>query len=74
MTVQGRRYQTSLRKMGAILGDNCELGCNTVTMPGALVGRNTLVYPNTTLRGFTPHDSVVKLRQQNEISPRQSAP
>jgi len=70
--IQGTRHDTGLRKMGAILGDGCELGCNAVTMPGALVGPGTLVYPNTTLRGFTPPRSVVKLRQTVEISPRVS--
>jgi NDP-sugar pyrophosphorylase family protein len=70
VALKDHRCQTGLRKMGAVLGDGCELGCNCVTMPGAIVGRNTLVYPNATLRGFTPHDSVVKLRQDQDIAPR----
>ena len=64
------RHETGLRKMGAVLGDGVEIGCNAVTMPGTLVGRNTLVYPNTTVRGFVPPGSVVKLRQQFDIQSR----
>lgn len=52
--------ETGLRKLGAVLGDRVELGCNCVTMPGAFVGPGTLVYPNMTLRGIVPGRSIVK--------------
>jgi len=61
---------TGRRKLGAIIGDGSELGCNTVTMPGTLIGPGTLVYPCVLLRGFVPPRSVVKLRQGIDISPR----
>ena len=48
----GARVETGLRKMGAIIGDGCQLGCNTVTNPGALVLPRTMIRPNVTLSGW----------------------
>lgn len=60
----GARVDTGLAKLGAILGDGVETGCNTVTNPGCLVGPGTLIYPNVSLpAGFTPGGQLVKLRQ-----------
>lgn len=53
-------YETGLRKLGAILGDNTDIGCNTVLNPGTVVGRGTAVYPMTRLRGVYPENSIVK--------------
>jgi UDP-N-acetylglucosamine diphosphorylase / glucose-1-phosphate thymidylyltransferase / UDP-N-acetylgalactosamine diphosphorylase / glucosamine-1-phosphate N-acetyltransferase / galactosamine-1-phosphate N-acetyltransferase len=52
---------TSLTKMGAILGDEVQTGCNSVTNPGTLLGRNSLVLPNTTVpAGYHPPHSVIR--------------
>ena len=51
---------TGLRKLGAILGDNTEIGCGTVLCPGTVIGRSTTVYPLTLTRGVYPSDSIVK--------------
>lgn len=48
----GARVETGLKKMGAIIGDGCQLGCNTVTNPGALVLPRTMIRPNVTLSGW----------------------
>ncbi len=48
----GGRIETGLRKMGAIIGDGCQLGCNTVTNPGALLMPGTMVDPNVTVSGW----------------------
>lgn len=48
----GTRVETGLRKMGAIIGDGCQLGCNTVTNPGALILPRTMIHPNVTLSGW----------------------
>lgn len=53
-------YETGLRKLGAILGDNADIGCNSVLNPGTVVGRCTSVYPMTRLRGVYPENSIVK--------------
>ena len=53
-------YETGLRKLGAILGDNADVGCNSVLNPGTVIGRGTAVYPMTRLRGVYPENSIVK--------------
>lgn len=50
ITVGKERINTGLRKMGAILGDGVETGCNTVTNPGVILGKKVLVYPNTSVK------------------------
>lgn len=61
---------TGLRKFGAIIGDGCDIGCNCVLNPGSIIGRNSVLYPNVLWRGVCPADSIVKLRQQHEITVR----
>ncbi len=58
-------YETGLKKMGAILGDNVEIGCNTVLNPGTIVCRNSNVYPTSCVRGVVPANSIYKA--QNNI-------
>ena len=53
-------YHTGLRKLGAILGDNADIGCNTLLNPGTVIGKRTAVYPMTRLRGVYPENSIVK--------------
>ena len=47
-------------KLGAILGDNADIGCGCVLNPGTVVGRNTSIYPLTPIRGVIPPDCIVK--------------
>lgn len=69
--VDGKRYDTGLAKMGAVLGDNVQTGCNAVLNPGCIVGPNTLIYPNLTLRkGYYPKNQIIKLRQSVDFSKR----
>jgi len=51
---------TGLRKMGAVLGDGADVGCQCVLNPGTIIGRNTSVYPLTSLRGVIPAGCIVK--------------
>ena len=53
-------YDTGLRKVGAILGDHADVGCGCVLNPGAVIGKNTSVYPLNALRGVYPEDCIVK--------------
>lgn len=55
-----RDYETGLRKIGGILGDGADVGCGSVINPGTVIGKNTSVYPLTSLRGVYPADSIVK--------------
>jgi NDP-sugar pyrophosphorylase family protein len=69
--VDGTDYDTKLAKIGAILGDDVQTGCNSVLNPGCLIGPRTLVYANVSLRkGYYPSDSMIKLRQEVTIVPR----
>lgn len=51
---------TGLKKFGAILGDNVEVGCNSVLNPGTVIGRNTTIYPVSSVRGQIQANSVFK--------------
>lgn len=54
------KIETNLKKLGAILGDQVEVGCNSVLNPGTIIGKNTNVYPLCSLRGFYEGNSIVK--------------
>ena len=65
----GEAYlQTGRRKVGAMIGDRAEVGCNSVLCPGTVLGRDTVVYPLSFVRGTVPEDTIYKNR--NEIRPR----
>lgn len=52
--------ETGLRKFGAILGDLSEVGCNSVLNPGTILGKDSIVYPLTSVRGYIPEKSILK--------------
>ena len=52
--------ETGLKKFGAMLGDFVEVGCNSVLNPGTVVGRNTNIYPLSSVRGTIPPNSIFK--------------
>ncbi|MDD3221640.1 MAG: UDP-N-acetylglucosamine pyrophosphorylase [Clostridia bacterium] len=52
--------ETGLKKFGAMLGDNVEVGCNAVLNPGTVIGRESNVYPTSMVRGFLPKQSIFK--------------
>lgn len=57
--------ETGLKKFGAMVGDNVEVGCNSVLNPGTVIGRNSNVYPLSSVRGTVPENSIFK--NQNNI-------
>ena len=63
------RIETGLKKFGACVGDFVEVGCNCVLNPGTVIGRNTNVYPLTSVRGTVPSNSIVKAT--DKIVPKQ---
>lgn len=56
----GQKVETGVKKFGAMLGDNVEVGCNSVLNPGSVVGRNTNIYPLSFVRGYVPENSIYK--------------
>lgn len=63
-----KRIETGLKKFGAMLGDGVEIGCGTVLNPGAVVGKESRVYPLSSVRGFVPSQSIYK--NQGEVVPQ----
>ncbi len=62
-------FETGLKKFGAMLGDNVEVGCNSVLNPGTVIGKNTNIYPTSMVRGVIPPESIYK--RQGEIAEKQ---
>lgn len=59
------KIETGLKKFGAMIGDNVEVGCNSVLNPGTVIGRNANIYPLSCVRGVVPENSIYK--NKNEI-------
>ncbi len=59
------KIETGLKKFGAMLGDNVEVGCNSVLNPGTVVGKNSNIYPLSCVRGVIPENCIYK--NKNEI-------
>jgi len=57
--------ETGIKKFGAMLGDEVEVGCGTVLNPGSVVGKNSNIYPLSSVRGFVPAYSIYK--KQGEV-------
>jgi NDP-sugar pyrophosphorylase family protein len=75
LRVEGKIYETGLRKLGAILGDYTETGCNSVTSPGTLLGKASLVYPCVNIPGgFYPGRSIVSIKAKDVLSIRTMRP
>ena len=55
-----KSMETGLRKIGGIVGDNVEIGCNAVLCPGTVIGKNSNVYPLVRVRGVIPANSICK--------------
>lgn len=54
------RIETGLKKFGAMIGDHVEVGCNSVLNPGTIIGRNSNIYPLSSVRGTVPENSIFK--------------
>ena len=61
--------ETGLKKFGAMLGDEVEVGCGTILNPGSVVGSHTNIYPLSSVRGFVPSGSIYK--KQGEVVEKQ---
>ncbi len=59
------QIETGIKKVGAMIGDKVEVGCNSVLNPGTVIGKNSNIYPLSSVRGVIPEKSIYK--NQNEI-------
>lgn len=62
------QIETGRKKVGAILGDGVEIGCNSVLNPGTVLGRGASVYPTSCVRGVVPENAIYK--SKDDIVPR----
>lgn len=58
------KVETGLKKFGAMIGDHVEVGCGSVLNPGTVIGKNTNIYPLSSVRGCVPSDSIYKNENQ----------
>lgn len=65
-----QNYETGLRKFGAILGDEAEVGCNAVLNPGTVLGRRALVSPAIAVSGYVPAATIAHARAAVKLIPR----
>lgn len=74
VTVQmdGKPFDTGLRKFGALIGDGAEIGCNAVLNPGSVIGRGAMIYPAINWRGFLPANNIAKNKAQIEVVVRRA--
>ncbi len=68
--MDGRPFDTGLRKFGALLGDQTDVGCNAVLNPGSIIGRGSVIYPNTNWRGVLAPNRIVKNKAAAEVVER----
>lgn len=64
VTIEKSKYNTNLKKFGAILGDFVEIGCGAVLNPGTVIARNSNVYPLSMVRGYVAENSIYKNRSE----------
>lgn len=63
---EGEMIETGRKKVGAMLGDNVEVGCNSVLNPGTVLGREVSVYPTSCVRGVVPEGHIYKAQDKIE--------
>lgn len=68
--LDGRPFDTGLRKFGALLGDGADVGCNAVLNPGSILGRGAIIYPSVNWRGFLPANKIAKNKAAVEVVAR----
>ena len=60
LIIVNKEFETGLKKIGAMLGDYVEVGCNSLLNPGTVIGRHCNIYPTCCVRGFVPENSIWK--------------
>ncbi len=70
--INGSKVDTGLRKFGALIGDEAEIGANAVLNPGSIIGRRAVVYPCVCWRGYLGPDMIAKNKAQIEVVPKKS--
>lgn len=66
----GSKHTTDLRKLGALLGDQAEVGCNAVLNPGSILGKRALVMPTMAFRGTIAQNTIAYVKEPVLTAPR----
>jgi acetyltransferase-like isoleucine patch superfamily enzyme len=69
----GTRVDTGMPKLGALVGDRSQIGCNAVTSPGTVVGPDCIVYASVSVQGYVPPGSIAAWRPELSIRPRRGS-
>ncbi|NIO04913.1 MAG: hypothetical protein GTN74_09940 [Proteobacteria bacterium] len=64
--INGKPYDTGMRKVGGILGDNTEIGCNGLVNPGTVLGKGVTVYPGNIVHGYYPSGTAITVSSRDE--------
>jgi NDP-sugar pyrophosphorylase family protein len=67
LLLEGKQFDTGLRKFGALIGDGSEVGCNAVLNPGSIIGRGSVIYPGVNWRGILPANMIAKNKSAVEV-------
>lgn len=65
VVIPGEKIDTGLRKLGAIIGDGAQVGCNCVINPGTVIGRNSFCFPCLNVYGYVPENGKLKPAMKN---------
>ena len=60
ISICGEKIQTNRSKLGSLVADHAEIGCACVLNPGCIIGRNSIIYPNSSIRGYIPENTIFK--------------
>lgn len=67
IAIEGKRVNTQLQKLGAIIGDGAQVGCNCVLNPGTILGKNSFCFPCLNVQGMIPEGGKVKPSMKNIV-------
>jgi len=69
--LEEKKIETGMSKLGALIGDRTEIGCNAVLMPGTIIGQDCVLYPNINFGGVLSARQLVKNKNELEVVPRE---
>ncbi|MEC9331449.1 MAG: DapH/DapD/GlmU-related protein [Verrucomicrobiota bacterium] len=69
--LEEKKIETGMDKLGALIGDRTEIGCNAVLLPGTIIGQDCVLYPNINFGGVLPAGRLVKNKNELEVVPRE---
>ncbi len=67
-----QKLRTEMHKFGAVLGDYAEIGCGAVLNPGSMIGRDSMIYPLSNVRGYVPNQSIMKSHGKETVISKQT--